>query len=110
MSIPMQNVKYIVIFITCSSKEETDKIKDALLEKKLAACVNIISEVGSYFRWQGKIDSAREILLLVKTKKSALNKIIKLVKQFHSYEVPEIIAFPIVGGNKEYLDWINNEI
>ncbi|MDI6758273.1 MAG: divalent-cation tolerance protein CutA [Candidatus Omnitrophota bacterium] len=101
---------YIVIFITAPNKEEAGRIAQELLVSKLAACVNVICGVESFFWWQSKVDRADEVLLIVKSKKQKLNKIIKLVKSMHSYEVPEIIALPIVGGFKPYLEWINGSI
>lgn len=100
----------IVVMITCSSKKEANKVKKVLLEKRKAACVNIIPSVDSSFRWKGKIDSSLEVLLLAKTKKKMLKKIVTLVKKLHSYEVPEIIALPIIGGNRDYLNWIEKEV
>ena len=100
----------IVVMITCSSKREANKVKKVLLEKRKAACVNIISGIDSSFWWKGKIDSSLEVLLLAKTKKKMLRGIITLVKKIHSYEVPEIIALPIIGGNKDYLNWIEKEV
>lgn len=97
----------IVIFITTANKKEAGKISSALVDKRLAACVNIIPPVYSIFRWQGKVDKGKEYLLIVKSRKSLLPKLIKLVKSLHSYKVPEIIALPIIGGNKEYLDWLD---
>ncbi|MCU0652518.1 MAG: divalent-cation tolerance protein CutA [Candidatus Omnitrophica bacterium] len=101
---------YSVILVTASSKVEAEKIAKALLKNKCAACVNIITGIKSLFRWQGKIDAAKEILLVIKSKKSKLPKIIKLVKSMHSYEVPEIIALPVIGGEKKYLRWINDSV
>jgi periplasmic divalent cation tolerance protein len=97
----------VVIFVTAANKKEAEKIASTLIKKKLAACVNIIENVNSLFRWQGKVDSAKEALLIVKTRKRLVNKLIKKVKSVHGYEVPEIIALPIICGNKEYLKWIN---
>jgi periplasmic divalent cation tolerance protein len=99
--------KHIVIFITAESPEQARKIADALVGKKLAACVNIVPQVHSQFWWQGKIDSSDESLLIVKTKAALLDDVIASVKKNHSYTVPEVIALPIVGGNKDYLDWID---
>ncbi len=99
---------YIVILITCSKKQEATKIVKALLEKKLVACVNIIDKVESFFWWKGKIDRAQECLLIAKSTKAKLDKITKVVKSLHSYVVPEIISLPVAGGNKTYLDWIDD--
>jgi len=98
---------HIVILITCASKEEAEKIANALVETKLAACVNIAGGVNSVFRWQGKLDKAEEILLIAKTQENKLAAVIDKVKSLHSYEVPEIIALPVVGGNTDYLKWID---
>jgi len=100
----------IVIFVTTESAEEAQSIAELLLKQRKVACVNIISEVDSLFWWQGKIDSAQENLLIIKTKMSLLDEIIYLVREVHSYEVPEIIALPIIGGNKDYLKWIGEEV
>ena len=101
---------YIVLFITTASADEAQQISKVLLEQRKVACVNIVPRVSSYFWWQDKLDSAQESLLIVKTKASLLGEIIRLVKQLHSYAVPEIIALPIVGGNQDYLDWIGKEV
>lgn len=101
---------HIVIFITAPSKKEAKDIAARLLKKKLAACVNIIAKIESLFWWQTKIDNAKETLLIIKTKKTKLAKIITLVKSIHSYDVPEIIALPIIAGEKKYLKWINDSL
>lgn len=101
---------YIVIFITASGRKEAKRIAKALVEKKLAACVNILDGVESLFWWQGKVDSSREALLVVKSKKQKLARIIKLVKSLHGYQVPEIIALPIIAGDKAYLNWIDESL
>lgn len=101
---------YIVIFITASNKEEAEKIANKLVENKLAACVNIIDNVQSIFWWEGKPDSAKEALLVIKSNKSRLSRIIKLVKSLHSYKVPEIIALPIIAGDKNYLKWLDESL
>jgi periplasmic divalent cation tolerance protein len=81
-----------------------------LLKHRRAACVNIVPTVSSWFWWEGKIESDRECLLIVKTKASALEELVGLVREVHSYDVPEIIALPILGGNPDYLDWIAKEV
>lgn len=101
---------YIVVLITASSAEEAQKIAAALLERKKAACVNIISGLDSRFWWHGKLDSAQECLLIVKSSARLLPDIIALVRATHSYTVPEVIALPITGGNPDYLNWIDESV
>ena len=101
---------YAVVLITAPSREEAENIARKLLEEKLAACVNIIGEVKSLFWWEGRIEEAAEVLLVIKTRLDQMEKLIEAVKQIHSYTVPEIIALPIVAGNKQYLEWINQTI
>jgi len=97
----------VVILITTSSEEEARKIARLLVKEKKAACVNIVPGVDSFFRWKDKLDSARESLLLVKTRASLFPEIVALVKRTHSYEVPEIIALPIIDGSEDYLKWLD---
>ncbi len=101
---------YMVIFVTTSNKKGAEKIARGLLKNKLAACVNILEGVKSFFWWQAKIDQANEALLIIKSKKSKLAAIMKLVKSMHSYDVPEIIALPIIAGNRPYLRWIDESL
>ena len=100
----------IVILITCSNAKEARKISRHLVGSKLVACVNIVDKVKSIFWWEGKVDSASEVLLIAKTKNSMINKVISHVKSLHSYKVPEVIALPIVAGNKDYINWINESV
>ena len=101
--------EYLVVFITSASPEEARQIAEALVSNRKAACVNVVPAVQSRFWWRGRIESANEALLIVKTKSSLLDDLIALVKQNHSYEVPEIIALPIVGGSRDYLNWLDEE-
>lgn len=101
---------YITIFITASNKKEASSIAKMLLNYKLASCVNIIDKIDSVFWWQGKIERAKEALLIIKSKREKLHKIIRGVKSMHSYQLPEIIALPIIGGNKGYLKWISDSV
>lgn len=103
-------MSYAVMFSTVPSNEEAKKITDALLEEKLVACVNIIPSVESFFWWEGKIDNAKEILLIIKTVKKNVPLVTKRIKELHSYKIPEIIALPIIGGNNDYLKWIRESI
>ena len=99
----------VVVFVTASSEEEADKISSLLLEKRTAACVNVIPRVSSRFWWQGKLDSAQESLLIIKTRAALMPQLTDIVKKAHSYTVPEIVALPIVAGDKDYLDWVDQE-
>lgn len=103
----MKETDKIVALITTSSEEEARKIAELLVNGKKAACVNIVPAVDSVFWWEDKLDSARESLLLVKTKASLFPEIVELVKRMHSYEVPEIIALPIIAGSEDYLKWLD---
>jgi periplasmic divalent cation tolerance protein len=96
----------IVVLVTCGSEEEATKIANALVEGRLAACVNIISPVRSIYRWEGKVWDEKEWLLIIKTQKTRFEALEKKVKSLHSYSVPEIIALPIVEGSASYLKWI----
>jgi periplasmic divalent cation tolerance protein len=99
---------YCVVFITAKNVQEAKRISQRLLEKKLIACANLIKDVQSFFWWEGKVDHAKEVLLILKSKRSCFNRIVKEVKKVHSYNVPEIIALPIVKGYNPYLRWIND--
>ena len=99
----------IVVLITTAT-EEAHRIAELLVKQRKAACVNIVPEVNSLFCWQGKLDSARECLLIVKTKASMFPKVVETVKEVHSYEVPEIIALPIIDGNEDYLKWLETTV
>lgn len=106
----MIDADYIIVMITCPSKREALKIKKVLLEERRVSCVNIIPGVNSFFWWKGKIDSAHEVLLLAKTKKKEFGGIVTVVKKIHKYEVPEIIALPIIDGDMAYLRWIEKTV
>ena len=100
---------YIVIYITTGSVNEAKKIGRKLVEEKLVACSNVISPIRSIYSWQGKICDDKEALMVLKTKKKLFNQIVKRVEKLHSYDVPEIIALPIIEGSSKYLSWINEE-
>ena len=98
-----------VILVTTSTEEEAHRIAEQLVGDRKAACVNIVPSVDSLFRWQGRLDSAQESLMIIKTRASLLPEVVEKVKAIHSYEVPEIIALPIIGGNEDYLRWLDAE-
>lgn len=105
----MAKSSYVVILITTGSYEEAYKIADALVSQRGAACVNIVPKVKSLFRWRDKVEGAEENLLLVKTKAELFPEVVRVVKGIHSYEVPEIIALPVIEGTPDYLGWISKE-
>jgi periplasmic divalent cation tolerance protein len=99
---------YIVVLITTPSQESARKIARLLLEKKLAACVNILSPINSLYTWQGEIHDDQEALMIVKTRPELFDEaFMDLVKANHPYEVPEMIALPILAGYQPYLDWMS---
>jgi periplasmic divalent cation tolerance protein len=96
----------VVVLVTCVSEEEALKIANALVEDRLAACVNLVAPIRSVYRWEGKIWDEKECLLIIKTQKHRFEELEKKVKSLHSYSVPEIISLPITEGSLAYLDWI----
>jgi periplasmic divalent cation tolerance protein len=108
--IEIEKVNHIVVFITTGTAEEAQRLAHLLVSERKAACVNIVPKVDSKFLWQGEIESASEALLIIKTKSSLLDELMGLVKENHSYGVPEIIALPIMSGNRDYLNWIQSEL
>jgi len=99
-------MEHIVVFITASSEDEAAKISRALVEARLAGCVNIIKGVRSIYHWQGKIEDESEVLMMVKTQRHLFPSLSRKVKELHTYTVPEILALPIVEGSAEYLNWL----
>ena len=99
-----------VVFVTAANKKQERKISSALVKARLCACVNIIDGIESIFYWKGKLDKAREVLLIIKSRKDKITKIIKLVKSMHTYDLPEIISLPVTEGLKPYLNWINESL
>jgi len=100
---------FVVVLITCPDREMAERIARALLEERLAACVNITGPLSSLFWWEGRIDRAEEFLLLVKMRFNLLEKLVARVRELHPYEVPEVVALPIVGGSEDYLAWLGEE-
>ena len=97
----------LVVLVTCASAAEAKRIARAVVEARLAACVNILpGTVQSIYWWKGKVESSRERLLLIKTSRKHLEKLQAAVEQMHSYDVPEFIALPIVAGSPAYLGWL----
>jgi periplasmic divalent cation tolerance protein len=99
---------YRLVLVTCANPIQAKLIARSVIEKRVAACVNILrSPVDSYYRWKDKVEKTREYILMIKTTERKLAGLEREVKRLHSYEVPEFIALPIVAGSKAYLDWLN---
>lgn len=99
-----------IVLTTAGSQEEARKIAHALVERKLAACVNIVPQIESVYRWQDKVESATEWLLIVKTRSSAFERVRDAIKEAHSYEVPECLMLEAGGGSERYLRWIEENV
>ena len=105
------NTDRVIVLITTPDLESAQRIANHLVEKQLAACVNILPQVQSIFRWQGAVQQEHEVLLIVKTRVELLDQqVIPAVKAIHPYQVPEIIALPILGGAADYLDWLDQSV
>jgi periplasmic divalent cation tolerance protein len=100
----------IVVLSACGSAEEGARIARALVEKKLAACVNVMPAVRSVYRWKGAIEEQEEALLVIKSNRGLFNQLRAEIEKLHSYEVPEVIAVPIVEGSEEYLEWLERAL
>lgn len=100
---------YIVILCTTNTQESAEYIASTLVEDRLVACVNILPQIKSVYRWKNKIVNDNELLLIIKTKKEFFNKVKNKIVEIHPYEVPEVISIDITDGTKDYLDWIASE-
>jgi periplasmic divalent cation tolerance protein len=102
---------FVVVLVTCANLREAQRIADAAVAQRLAACANLLTApVRSTYRWKGKVEQATEVLLLIKTSQHKLDALQALVKALHSYEVPEFIALPIVSGSAAYLIWLEDSL
>lgn len=101
---------HLLIYITCGNEENARQIATALVEEQLAACVNILPNIQSVYRWQGKVQTDSEYLLIIKTRQEAFATLQERVRHLHQYELPEIIAVPIVAGSQPYLNWITESV
>ncbi len=101
--------EYIQISTTTEKIAEAEKIANLLIDSKLAACVQVNGPAITHYVWKGKKERNEEFIILITTKKELFPEIEKVIKEVHAYETPEILTIPIVGGSKEYLDWITRE-
>lgn len=103
------DTQIVLMIVTAASIKEAEQIGQALVEKKLIACCNIISPVSSIFHWKGEICHEQEVMMLLKTVRENISTLVREIKKLHSYETPEIIALPIIAGAADYLDWVKTE-
>ncbi len=99
-----------LIYMTAGSQEEARNVGKALVESKLAACVNIIDGMNSMYMWEGELQDDREVVLIAKTAENRVQDLIAKVKSVHSYDCPCILSIPVEGGNPDFVDWISNEV
>jgi periplasmic divalent cation tolerance protein len=98
-----------LIYTTVSNIEEAEKIAMAVVSERLAACANILGSIKSVYYWQGKLEQATEVALLLKTQRSVVDALVARIRQLHSYECPAIVVIPILGGNPEFVAWVASE-
>lgn len=104
------DARYRIVLVTCASIAEARRIAQRVVERKLAACANIVPRVESIYRWKGKVERAKETLLMIKTTATRLRKLESEVKRLHSYDVPEFVAIPVIAGSQQYLDWLRKSV
>lgn len=104
-----QGTDILWVYVTTSSKEEAEKIGEEVVQKRLAACANILPSMESFYWWEGRVVNDQEAVLILKTTKERFAALVDEVKKLHRYTVPCIIALPVVAGNSEYLEWLRKE-
>jgi periplasmic divalent cation tolerance protein len=99
-------MSYVIVLMTASSREEAVKIVRTLLEERLIACGNLVDSVSSFFWWKGEVEEEEEVLVIMKSSEKLFRKLSERVMELHSYDVPEVLAIPIVDGSSSYLEWL----
>ncbi len=102
--------EFVQLVTTTETETEAQKIAQSLVDKSLAACVHVIGPVQSTYRWKGSLQTAQEWLCLAKTSRRMLDRAMEAVRELHSYEVPELVALPIIGGSPDYLEWLGGQL
>jgi periplasmic divalent cation tolerance protein len=100
----------IVVLSTCASEDEAVRIARELVEKRVAACVNVAPGVRSFYRWKDAIEESQEVLLVIKTSRALFEQVRAEIEKLHSYELPEVVALPVVDGTEQYLEWIDRAL
>jgi periplasmic divalent cation tolerance protein len=110
MALTATSEKALAVFITAANSAEAGRLAEMLVTKRLAGCVQIMPEMESVYRWQGNIERQKEVLLIVKTVDSKFGELEREVRALHSYEVPEIVGFPITAASQPYIEWLSDGI
>lgn len=105
----LSGAQVMLVYVTAPSLEAGERVASTLVEERLAACVNVVEGVTSYYWWEGEVQREREVLLLVKTQAGCLDRLVARVRELSGYEVPATSALPVVGGNADYLRWVVQE-
>ena len=105
-----QSADPIIVFMTAASAEEAMRIAEALVDSRLAACVQVLPEMHSIYLWKGEVERAREVLMIAKTTMAKFDSLQSKLRAIHSYETPEIIALPIIAGSEDYLKWLTSSL
>jgi periplasmic divalent cation tolerance protein len=100
----------VIVLSTCGNATEAEKLARHLIDHRLAACVNVVPGLLSYYRWQGQVENDTELLLLIKTARGLVGEVHSVLQKLHSYELPELVVIPIVDGSRDYLDWLEGEL
>lgn len=105
----MSQAEYAVVFVTAPSLEVARRVGYEVVEKKLAACANLVPGIESIFHWEGKMQQEQEVFILLKTRAGLIDDLVAVIRDLHPYSTPEIIALPILSGSRDYLEWIGAE-
>ena len=100
----------LVVFVSCEGKEQAERIAAALVEERLAACVNVLPGISSCYVWEGKLRWSQEAMLVIKSTREAFGALEKRVLELHTYEVPEILGVPVELGSQKYLQWVGDSV
>jgi periplasmic divalent cation tolerance protein len=105
----MRRGQAVVVLMTAATRAEAERIATALVEERLAACVNLVAPIRSIYRWQGRVERAGEVLMIGKTRRALVARLAARVRDLHGYDVPEVVALPVVAGSRPYLAWVDAE-
>ncbi|MBG99362.1 MAG: divalent-cation tolerance protein CutA [Solibacterales bacterium] len=100
----------VLTYTTCSDVRTAEKLATHLLQNRIAACINVLPGVKSFYRWQGKVETDAEVLLMIKTSRDLITEVRRVIEKLHDYDLPELIVVPIVGGSPDYLAWLEREL